>query len=149
MHKRISVQRRERTPILLDKANTKCPLAILWRGNKNRQKLVKLADSTDLGWRVVQEYESKPLADDSDDEKKMIQSSIESRAKVQGRENQAKRCTISPIRTGVNQQNAPKFRARSPPPPGLPRTHGQADASPMEETGIGRGNARRKRKTQN
>jgi hypothetical protein len=33
----------------------------------NRQKIIKFADSSDLGWRVVQEYEANPLADDSDD----------------------------------------------------------------------------------
>ncbi|KAK3084685.1 hypothetical protein FSP39_017394 [Pinctada imbricata] len=39
---------------------------------KHRQKLVKLADSSELGWKVVLEYESNPLADDSDDEKRMV-----------------------------------------------------------------------------
>jgi hypothetical protein len=38
---------------------------------KNRQKLIKLADSFDAGWRVVDEYVSNPLAEDSDDEKKI------------------------------------------------------------------------------
>ena len=37
-----------------------------------RQKIIKIADSSDLGWRVVQEYEANPLADDSDDEKKLF-----------------------------------------------------------------------------
>ena len=37
----------------------------------HRHKLIKLADSSELGWKVVQEYESHPLADDSDDEKRM------------------------------------------------------------------------------
>ena len=36
----------------------------------NRQKLVKLADMSDNGWRVVQEYETHQLASDSDDEKR-------------------------------------------------------------------------------
>ena len=38
---------------------------------KNRQKLIKLADSTELGWALVEEYEKNPLAEDSDDEKKI------------------------------------------------------------------------------
>jgi hypothetical protein len=38
---------------------------------KHRQKLIKLADSTEHGWRVVQEYENNPLAENSDDEKKI------------------------------------------------------------------------------
>jgi hypothetical protein len=36
-----------------------------------RQKLVKLADSSELGWRVVNEYTQHQLASDSDDGKKM------------------------------------------------------------------------------
>ena len=39
---------------------------------KYRQKIIKIADSSDLGWRVVQEYEANPLADDSEDEKKLL-----------------------------------------------------------------------------
>ena len=37
-----------------------------------RQKLVKIADSSEHGWKVVQEYTSNPLAEDSDDDKKML-----------------------------------------------------------------------------
>lgn len=39
---------------------------------KQRQKMVLLADSTELGWRVVSEYESNPIASDSEDEKKIF-----------------------------------------------------------------------------
>jgi hypothetical protein len=39
---------------------------------KQRQKLIKLADSSDADWRVVDEYIANPLADDSDDEKKIL-----------------------------------------------------------------------------
>jgi len=38
---------------------------------RHRQKLVQLADSSELGWRVVSEYEANPLASDSDDEKRI------------------------------------------------------------------------------
>lgn len=38
---------------------------------KNRQKVIKLADSSQLGWKVVQEYQANRIADDSDDEKKI------------------------------------------------------------------------------
>jgi hypothetical protein len=38
---------------------------------QERQKMIKLADTSDLGWKVVQEYESNPIADDSEDEKRM------------------------------------------------------------------------------
>ena len=36
-----------------------------------RQKLIKIADRSELGWRVVAEYEADELALDSDDEKKL------------------------------------------------------------------------------
>ena len=36
-----------------------------------RQKLVKMADSSELGWKVVKEYVANPLAENSDDEKKI------------------------------------------------------------------------------
>ncbi|CAB4037684.1 Hypothetical predicted protein [Paramuricea clavata] len=35
-----------------------------------RQKLIKLANKSDAGWLVVEEYESDELADDSEDDKK-------------------------------------------------------------------------------
>ena len=38
---------------------------------KNRQNLIKLADSSEAGWRVVDEYVANPLAEDFDDEKKI------------------------------------------------------------------------------
>ena len=37
----------------------------------HRQKIVKLADTSEQGWKVVQEYEANPLAEDSDEEKKI------------------------------------------------------------------------------
>ena len=39
----------------------------------NRQKVIRLADSSELGWSVVKEYQSNPLASDSEDEKRMMQ----------------------------------------------------------------------------
>jgi hypothetical protein len=33
--------------------------------------MTKLADSSDLGWKIVHEYQSNPIADDSEDEKIM------------------------------------------------------------------------------
>ena len=37
----------------------------------HRQKQIKITDSSELGWKVVHEYESNPLASDSDDEKSL------------------------------------------------------------------------------
>jgi hypothetical protein len=47
-----------------------------------RQKIIKIADSSDLGWRVVQEYEANPLEDDSDDEKKLFKAEARAERKV-------------------------------------------------------------------
>ena len=38
---------------------------------QERQKMIKLADSSDYYWKVVQEYESNHIANDSEDEKWM------------------------------------------------------------------------------
>ena len=38
---------------------------------QKRQKLIKLADKSEAGWLVVDEYESDELADDSEDDKKI------------------------------------------------------------------------------
>ena len=38
----------------------------------NSQAVISLADSSDLGWSVVKEYQSNPLAFDSKDEKRMM-----------------------------------------------------------------------------
>ena len=48
----------------------------------HRQKLIKLADSSELGWKVVQEYESHPLADNSDDAKRMYRATARATRKM-------------------------------------------------------------------
>ena len=37
---------------------------------QQRQKMLKLADSSELEWKVVSEYQANPLASDSEDEQK-------------------------------------------------------------------------------
>lgn len=49
---------------------------------KNRQKVIKFGRSSQLGWKVVQEYQANPIADDSDDEKKMYRGQIRAERKV-------------------------------------------------------------------
>ena len=56
---------------------------------QKRQKMVKLADQSEAGWRVVHEYESNPLADDSEDEKKIYKA--QSRAERKIKEDKKKR----------------------------------------------------------
>jgi len=36
-----------------------------------RQKLIRMADRSDLGWRVVQHYVADPIADSLEDEKRI------------------------------------------------------------------------------
>ncbi|XP_070536512.1 uncharacterized protein [Ptychodera flava] len=55
----------------------------------HRQKLVRMADKSDLGWALVEEYETHELAEGSDDEKRIFKA--EARAAKKRREQQAKR----------------------------------------------------------
>jgi hypothetical protein len=69
-----------------------------------RQKCIKLADSSEHGWKVVQEYESHPLADDDEDEKKIARAQIQADRKVrQERRLRAARFGSSPY--GMNQSS--------------------------------------------
>jgi hypothetical protein len=52
----------------------------------HRQKLVKLADSSQLGWKGVQEYESNSLAEDSEDEKKIFKPEARAERKAKATE---------------------------------------------------------------
>ena len=46
-----------------------------------RQKHILLADKSDYGWMVIQEYKKNDLADDSDDERKIIRAETRARTK--------------------------------------------------------------------
>ena len=41
---------------------------------EKRQKHIKVADRSDYGWATVEHYDSHPLADNSDDEKRLEKS---------------------------------------------------------------------------
>ena len=45
----------------------------------HRQKLIKLADRSEHGWRVVKEYESDSLAKNEDDEKRIMKAQLQPR----------------------------------------------------------------------
>ena len=58
---------------------------------KTRQKHIKIADSSEAGWRTVDEYVANPLAEDSDDEKRIYKA--QSRAESKMKKEKAKRKT--------------------------------------------------------
>lgn len=55
----------------------------------HRQKLIRIADEAEMGWKVVKEYDTNPLADDSDDERRIYRA--ESRANRKAKAEKAKR----------------------------------------------------------
>ena len=50
---------------------------------KHREKLIRLADSSEAGWRAVDEYVKNPIASDSEDEKKISKAQTRAERKVQ------------------------------------------------------------------
>ncbi|KAL5005756.1 hypothetical protein ScPMuIL_016914 [Solemya velum] len=83
----------------------------------DRQKLIKLADSSELGWRVVSEYVANPIADDSDDEKKIFraQARAERKAKSEKTKNNRQSRRMVPYTnttksTAPNKDDAPTWR---------------------------------------
>ena len=69
----------------------------------HRQKLIKLADSSELGWRVVTEYEANPLASDSDDEKRMYKAEARASKKIKAEKTKKGRTSNAwPYRKGAN-----------------------------------------------
>ena len=49
----------------------------------SRQKLIRLVDSSEAGWRAVDEYVKNPLASDSEDEKKISKAQTRAERKEQ------------------------------------------------------------------
>ncbi|CAG2243831.1 unnamed protein product [Mytilus edulis] len=58
-----------------------------------RQKLVKMADSSEMGWKVVQEYTANPLADDSEDDRKILRAQTRAERKTKSEKAKKKRPT--------------------------------------------------------
>ncbi|KAK3103157.1 hypothetical protein FSP39_016878 [Pinctada imbricata] len=83
-----------------------------------RQKLIKIADSSPLGWKVVTEYQANPIADNSDDEKKI--SKAQARAEKKAKESKKQRSrphpyarqpyTTTPNRFGRSEEPVPVSR---------------------------------------
>ncbi|CAG2242226.1 unnamed protein product [Mytilus edulis] len=74
---------------------------------KRRNKLVKIADSSEGGWETVRQYESNPVASNSDDENKI--NKAESRAirkrNAKGKKSASKKANYSaPTRADINDK---------------------------------------------
>ncbi|XP_060591296.1 uncharacterized protein LOC132746234 [Ruditapes philippinarum] len=99
----------------------------------HRQKLIRLADSSDLGWRLVTEYEANPLADDSDDERRMLKAETRASRKLKAEKQKKSRSAhTAPYRkpsstfTGHSQMSTATSVAQSTPRrPGLCFTCGK------------------------
>ncbi|VDI50072.1 Hypothetical predicted protein [Mytilus galloprovincialis] len=63
---------------------------------RDRQKLIKLADSSEAGWRVVAEYTANPLAENSEDEKRMYKAQTRAEAKIKKEKFKRKPASSSP-----------------------------------------------------
>ena len=50
---------------------------------KHRNKIIRIADNSSLGWTVVAEYEKNDVASDSDDDKKIGRAEDRARSKVE------------------------------------------------------------------
>lgn len=62
-----------------------------------RQKLIKMADASELGWRVVNEYVSNPLASDSEDEKRIFKAEARANRKYKAEKTRkARRSRVTP-----------------------------------------------------
>lgn len=64
----------EALPLLEKQESVECARQFLKKGSAmiaERQKLIKIADRSDQGWKTADEYERDPVASDSDDEKRI------------------------------------------------------------------------------
>lgn len=67
---------------------------------KRRQKLIQLADTSELGWRMVAEYESNPIASDSEDEKRIHKAEYRASRKAKGEKTKRGRSRSTPYGRG-------------------------------------------------
>ena len=76
---------------------------------RHRQKLVQIADTSELGWRTVAEYETNPIASDSEDEKRIHKA--EARA---SRKDKTEKSRKRPVRNAPYPRSRPRFEATPP-----------------------------------
>ena len=81
----------------------------------HRQKLVKMADSSENGWKTVEEYETNSLSDDSDDEKRIRRADLSAGQKLKSEKKNKKtrvshRIKLQQCRTDRAHLSQYKFR---------------------------------------
>ena len=90
-----------------------------WRLLDERQKLIRLADRSEHGWGVVDEYTADDLADDSDDERRIekVERAAERKAGKRRKQRQAPGTRASPARfPDAGTQTAVPGMSREAPP---------------------------------
>ena len=80
-----------------------------------RQKLIRIADRSELGWSVVTEYTADELAEDSDDEKRLEKAERSAERKVAKR----KKKRVEPSSVRRNQRVVPSAATTMPGPSGM------------------------------
>ena len=82
-----------------------------------RQKLILMADSSELGWKVANEYETNPLAEDSDDERRIFKAEARAARKAKAERGKRTRGRIAPYNRGARGAagpSRPQYPARPP-----------------------------------
>ncbi len=83
---------------------------------QKRQKLIRMADRSELGWMVVSEYEEDELADDEDDAKRMAKAQKDAEKKFEAVLAKKKRKVANSNRlqvAGSSGSRHPSYRAAS------------------------------------
>ena len=89
---------------------------------ETRQKHIKVADRSDFGWSTVEHYESHPLAEDSDDEKKLEKAEKEAeraankRRRGGGGAGNKRKCWSRPAGPSSRQREPQPTQVPGPPP---------------------------------
>ena len=89
---------------------------------ETRQKHIKVADRSDFGWSTVEHYESHPLAEDSDDEKKLEKAEKEAERAANkcqrggGGAGNKRKCWPGPAGPSSRQREPQPTQAAGPPP---------------------------------